>query len=133
MFRTLVEFYKAAEAAVLTDECIVDFHRDTSPSFPDQELLRDAIVDLLNSGHEELVPLFVQGDDLGDNDLVGRLIDHEEGIYRECVAQRMISQPNPNLLKYAERCAADHHPNVWRPGLRALAAIRAILPERRTG
>ncbi|QDV88812.1 hypothetical protein [Planctomycetes bacterium TBK1r] len=127
VFRNLIEFYKAAETAIATELPITDFHRTAAPSSPDQTRLRDAISAALHDGDGPALHLLLQAYDLHDDSLVSRMMDAEDFCLRETIAERIASHPRATLLHHAQRCADDPHPNVWRPGVKALAAVKSIL------
>jgi hypothetical protein len=127
VFRNLVEYAKAAETAIETNTSLTDYHRVITTPYPDQQRLENAIEQLLSDGDVgEVLCLLVQTYDLRDEGLVNRMIDTDMYLAAS-VAERITANPRREFLKYAQRCADNRL--SWRSGIRALAAVKAILPE----
>lgn len=85
-----------------------------------------------DSDHAEfLLCLYMPHTPLEDAELVKALAGHVSFFVREAVAVAIAERPTPELLAVAERLAEDEHPQVARPGKKALGAVKRTVYESR--
>jgi hypothetical protein len=126
-FSSLRGFMAAIDTAIANRTRIDDLPRDPALAGLDRSDIVAHVARLAegNGAIEEicvLVPLL----STTEAGLVNVLSQHPDFFVREVVAHLLVAYPNIDLFVAAERLAADPHPQVARPGKRALSAVNRM-------
>ena len=126
-FSSLRDFMAAIETAITNRTWIDDLPRDETLAGLDRIAIVGHATRLAEAdGAAEEICVLVPLIPTTEVGLMNILSQHTDFFVREAVAERLAANPNVALLAAAERLAADQHPQVARPGKRALSAVNRV-------
>ncbi|PQO47839.1 hypothetical protein [Blastopirellula marina] len=128
VFPNLASYLAAVEETIATGGFVTDHHPDARIYAPDQEQLTQAIRSQYNGeSYDELVLVtLIKTSTLSDVDLFSEIATDVDFYLGEAIAEQILAQPSMNLLPVAEACAQHKHPQVSKPGKKAIRAIREL-------
>ncbi|MEB2845746.1 hypothetical protein GAO09_29125 [Rhizobiales bacterium RZME27] len=126
VFDDLAAYLAATEVAFEAADFLDEHHPAHAPLAADQAGLHAFLADVgsQDDGDEAIVPL-LPSLDLSDPDFLIALIG-DDFMIGEAVAEEITRRPAEYLLSVAQFCESFPHPQVSRPGAKALQAIAAL-------
>lgn len=128
-FVDLAGFRRSLVAAIQERRDIHELRHEPLPPHKDQAQLADALRDLLSRDDDNaefllclLVPLLAPQ----ELPIIESLAAHSNFFVRQSMADFIERHPLTAHLAVAERLSQDRHPQVARPGKRALGRVRAL-------
>jgi hypothetical protein len=129
-FRSLNDFLHAAHTAISTKRFLPMLHVEGIVLCPDQSVLTESIREAFASYEEydaeAAIMLMLQSSDLSDLDLMSKIAADDNFYFGETIAKRIAKAPSLPMRELAEICASHKHPQVAKPGKKALDAINAL-------
>ncbi|WP_442485228.1 hypothetical protein [Aeoliella sp. SH292] len=129
VFASLSDFVQAADRCLVGDNDLGDYHLPFTPLATDQERLSEKIATFYHQQDEDVeasILLLVESSSLSDDALFIEIAADSNFYFGEAIANTILVRPRASLLELAKVCSQHPHPQVSRPGAKALSAVQGL-------
>ena len=130
VFANLGDLIRAADQAIENGLGLDEFHLPFGPLATDQERLSEKISSLYHQQDDDVeaaILLLLESSSLSHGSLFNELATDDNFYFGEAIANTILARPRASLAGLAEVCSRHPHPQVSRPGTKALHAVQGLV------